>query len=72
MPCVDVTAGVFVPACIVHIQSIYNEGWDRWNLWHIRGRLVREVFGDWYFGRGNGKAMDTCEWPCNKDCPIFT
>ena len=37
------TAGAFVSGCIVHCQTVFNEGQDRWDAWEIAGRKPRCV-----------------------------
>ena len=35
------SAGAFVSGCIVHCQTVFNEGQDRWDAWEIAGRKPR-------------------------------
>ena len=67
------TAGAFFSACIVHCQTVYNEGQDRWNAWRVGGLTPAAVFGNWFFGRkGATRAVDTLRYPGNPSCPVWT
>ena len=52
------TVGAFVSGCIVHCQTIFNEGQDRWNAWQVGGRKPHEVFHSFFFGGGEAVAID--------------
>lgn len=72
--------GAFHSACIVHCETIFNEGQDRWNAWTIETAIgpkkPREVFADWFFGDkrygGVTQAVDARPYPSNPSCPVFT
>lgn len=65
--------GAFVSACIVHCQTIFNEGEDRWAAWNISGVRPRDAFGNFYFGRtGPTVVIDSAPYPSNPSCPIWT
>jgi len=67
------SAGAFHSACIVHCQTVFNEGQDRWDAWRVGGLTPREVFGNWYFGRpGVTRAIDAAPYPGNPSCPVWT
>jgi hypothetical protein len=64
--------GYFLDACIVHIQSLFEDG-DHWDTWTIRGQTLRETFGNFYFNRPGAKRLvDADPWPSNPSCPVFT
>lgn len=48
-------AGAFVSGCIVHCQTIFNEGEDRWDHWKVGGKKPREVFHSFYFAGHDGR-----------------
>ena len=65
--------GAFVSACIVHCQTVFNEGEDRWDAWQVGGRKPREVFHSFYFGDGGSTmAIDPLIYPQNPSCPVWT
>lgn len=65
--------GAFASACIVHCQTVFNEGEDRWASWSIGGLLLREAFGNFYFERnGTTVAIDDVDYPGNPSCPVWT
>ena len=64
--------GYFLDACIVHIQSLFEDG-DHWNSWTIHGHTLRQAFGNFYFNRAGPKRLvDAQPWPSNPSCPVFT
>jgi len=66
-------AGAFVSGCIVHCQTIFNEGQDRWDAWKVGGRKPREVFHSWFFEDGGSTvAIDELVYPQNPSCPVWT
>jgi len=66
-------SGAFLSACIVHCQTIYNEGQDRWAAWNIGGITPSEAFANFYFGReGPSVLVDPQPYPANPSCPVFT
>jgi hypothetical protein len=67
------SAGAFVSGCIVHCQTIFNEGQDRWDSWKVGGRKPREVFRSFYFEDGGETvAVDSLVYPQNPSCPVWT
>jgi len=65
--------GAFASACLVHCQSVYNTGEDRWASWRIGGLYLREVFANFYFGRnGTTVAIDEVDYLGNPSCPVWT
>jgi hypothetical protein len=65
--------GCFLDACIVHCQSVFNDGDARWCTWTIGGTTLREAFGNFYFKRpGPTRVIDASPWPSNPSCPVFT
>lgn len=66
------TVGAFVSGCIVHCQTIFNEGQDRWNAWQVGGRKPHEVFHSFFFGGGEAVAIDDKVYPENPSCPVWT
>jgi len=65
--------GAFVSGCIVHCQTIFNEGQDRWDAWQVGGRKPREVFHSFFFGDGGSPvAIDSLTYPHNPSCPVWT
>ena len=70
-------AGAFFSACIVHCQTVYNEGQDRWHAWRVGGLTPAEAFGNFFFaarareGRPT-RAVDTVAYPGNPSCPVWT
>eukprot|EP00040_Diaphanoeca_grandis_P028198 m.162258 g.162258 ORF g.162258 m.162258 type:complete len:518 (-) comp31270_c0_seq1:36-1589(-) len=67
------TSGAFVSGCIVHCQTIFNEGEDRWDAWEVGGRKPREVFRSFFFGDGGATvAIDELVYPQNPSCPVWT
>ena len=67
------SSGTFLSACIVHCQTIYNEGEDRWPTWKIQGTEPRAAFANFYFGRpGPTVLVDPNPYPANPSCPVWT
>lgn len=67
------SAGAFVSGCIVHCQTVFNEGEDRWDAWEIAGRKPREYFRSFYFGDGGETVgIDSKVYPENPSCPVWT
>jgi hypothetical protein len=65
--------GGFVSACIVHCQTIFNEGEDRWSAWKIDGVYPREAFANFYFNQsGPTVLLDPLPYPANPSCPVWT
>ena len=57
--------GIFANSCLVHCQTLKD---IRWATYSIYGKPMREIFGNWYFGRsGESKSVD-CEYGCNPSC----
>ena len=44
----------FVPACVVHCQSLFASSWSSWRI-APHGKVLREHFKDWWVG-GTGAA----------------
>ena len=64
--------GCFLDACIVHIQSLFEDG-DHWNTWTVQGQTLRQTFGNFYFNRpGPKRLVDAQPWPSNPSCPVYT
>ena len=67
------SSGAFLSACIVHCQTIYNEGEDRWPVWEIEGTKPRDAFANFYFDRkGPTVLVDPRPYPANPSCPVWT
>lgn len=65
--------GCFLSACIVHCESVFNEGQDRWSAWNIQGVTLSQAFGNFYFNRnGSTVLVDAEPYPSNPSCPIWT
>eukprot|EP00928_Gymnodinium_smaydae_P045833 TRINITY_DN30507_c0_g1_i1.p1 TRINITY_DN30507_c0_g1~~TRINITY_DN30507_c0_g1_i1.p1 ORF type:complete len:419 (-),score=38.08 TRINITY_DN30507_c0_g1_i1:94-1314(-) len=70
---VNAKRGVFISACIVHCETVYNEGESRWSRWKVAGLTPCEAFGNFYFGRpGPLQLIDAQPYPSNPSCPIYT
>lgn len=78
-------AGAFVPACILHVESAFNEGNDAWSSIsayddsQAKRFLPREVVKMWFSGlsdmslqEAKGRLIEDCDFPCNPDCQMFT
>merc|ERR1719277_2735861 len=63
------TRGGFVTACIVHAQSMYmcnGEGAHRWDALPIRGTILQEAFGNFFFDRAGPRLLfDYVAYPGN-------
>ena len=78
------SAGAFVSGCIVHCQTVFNEGEDRWDAWEIAGRKPREYCSNackrWHHNKNNPIAnpyddnhTDSCSapgMPIDKSLPL--
>jgi len=61
--------GLFVDACYTHCQSI-ETSWTKIVVLTADGTKVtaNSAFYDWYYGKPETKAVDTCTYPCNPTC----